>query len=209
MKRAIIIVLTMAMSAGTVWGQKAVEAMSPSKEKKVHEKTEENVEIRAQNRTLARFDGQEYRVCIKDTGRCPDRCDSSGDYALFSILGYTGKVDPKGGKWKHFKFQVNTFYRKKEWSKEKLAEERAKHPDRGDLAGRAIKDLKAGDLVLLHWNQVFVREKTTNYYENRIIKLQKIDLKMAEKLLGSPLPNPPKDPYSMTNNTPPKILRKK
>ena len=58
-------------------------------------RAEDKVELLALHETLAEFQGIKYRKCMGLTGRCPEDCGSSGEYANFKIVKYL-KFEKKG-----------------------------------------------------------------------------------------------------------------
>jgi hypothetical protein len=101
------------------------------------------MQVLAEHRTLARFEGAVYRLCRGLTANCPEKCGDSGEFAAFSIVEYLhyrkpGEYgDPKQDK---FLFQVSDFHRQPKGDPKLL---------------KAVQGLKKGDLVVLEWRHLY------------------------------------------------------
>lgn len=128
---------------------------------KKHEKAKR--EMLSTHETIAEFQGLEYRLCRGRTGRCPDKCGDSGEFATFKIVKYLkyekpGKYgDPKQ---ETYRIQVTDFHRKS--IEEKLAPK--------------ISKLKKGDKVMLAWRHDYVTTKGGSEFPDRVVtKLQNME----------------------------------
>jgi len=112
--------------------------------------------------TEAVFAGIEYRTCMGRTGRCPDKCGSSGEYARFKIEKYLSYKKP--GKYGDAKkterlIHISDFHKK---------------PTGDPKLNAIIKGLKKGDRVLLSWNHNYVTRGGSSAPQRPITKLEKI-----------------------------------
>jgi hypothetical protein len=101
------------------------------------------MQVLAEHRTLARFEGAVYRLCRGLTANCPEKCGDSGEFATFSIVEYLHYRKP--GEYgdpqqKQFLFQVSDFHRQPKGDPKLL---------------KAVQGLKKGDLVLLEWRHLY------------------------------------------------------
>ena len=119
-------------------------------------------ELLSSHETEAVFVGIDYRVCRGLTGRCPERCGSSGEYARFTIEKYLKYEKP--GKYGDAKakdrlIHISDFHKK---------------PTGDPKLNTIIKGLTKGDRVLLSWNHNYVTEGGSSAPQRPITKLEKI-----------------------------------
>jgi len=103
----------------------------------------DKLEVLAEHKVVAVFQGNKFRRCHGKTGRCPDKCGSSGLFANFKITDYLHyKKEGKYGDDKQSAYVVQTsdFHRE----------------PKGDPALLAhIESLEEGDLVLIEWKHLY------------------------------------------------------
>ena len=132
-------------------------------------KVDVKTKLLSTHETEATFAGIEYRTCRGLTGACPERCGSSGEYAIFKIEKYLKYEKPgKYGdaKAKDRRIHISDFHKK---------------PKGDPKLNEIIKGLTKGDRVLLSWNHNYVTRTYANGTsssapERPITKLQKGDL---------------------------------
>ena len=120
-------------------------------------------EMLSTHETIAEFQGLEYRVCQGKTGDCPEKCGSSGEFAIFKIVNYL-KYEKPGQygdpKQQTYRIHVTDFHRKP--IDEKL--------------GPIISKLKKGDKVMLAWRHDYLTTESGSKYADRVVtKLQKME----------------------------------
>ena len=150
MRRLTLLICVLVLSgAGTALVAKAKRAAVKTQLLSAHE-------------TEAVFAGIEYRRCRGLTGRCPERCGSSGEYARFTIAKYLKYAKP--GKYGDAKakdrlIHISDFHKK---------------PTGDPKLNAIIKGLKKGDRVLLSWNHNYVTRDGSSAPQRPITKLEKI-----------------------------------
>ena len=131
----------------------------------------DKLKVLAEHRVIARFTGVNYRECIGKTMLCPDRCGSSGEYGMFTVLDYLVYNKPGqfgDAKQKTYMIQISDFNRKP--------------IDDPKLVG-CVKQLEAGDLVILEWKHLYgeVSPKTSSPVRPLLL-MQPIDEAQAQAL---------------------------
>ncbi len=142
------------------------------------EERKEKRELLANHETLAVFDGVNFRLCMGLTALCPKGCGDSGQFASFGIRKYLKyeKVGQYGDPEQNsFLVQVSD-YDKKPKGDPKILE--------------TVRRLNKGDYVLLSWHHDYVTKEGTSSPERPIVKLEKIDIAHAKKLLAVAGPGP-------------------
>lgn len=97
----------------------------------------------AEHRVITRHKGSPYQVCRGCTGKCPERCGASGEYATFKVTQYLHYQKPGeygDDKLKEFRIQISDFHKKETGDK---------------LINSVIKGLKKGDLVVLEEKHLY------------------------------------------------------
>lgn len=131
----------------------------------------DKLEVLAEHKVIAVFQGQKFRRCMGKTGNCTDKCGSSGLFANFKITDYLHyKKDGKYGDDKQSAYMVQTsdFHRE----------------PKGDPALLAyIELLEEGDLVLIEWKHLYgeVRPGASSPVRPLLL-LKKIDKQEAKVL---------------------------
>ena len=128
-------------------------------------------ELLAEHETLAVLESVAFRQCRGRTAACPKDCGDSGEFATFKIVEYThykqhGKY---GGKQKSYHIQVSDFHRKPKGDPKIL---------------EAVRGLKEGDYVRLHWRHDYVTKNRSSFPERPIVKLEKISKAEAKAILA-------------------------
>ena len=103
----------------------------------------DSLELLAEHRVIATFKGVKFRTCWGDTGDCPDKCGSSGNFANFKITDYLHykKLGKYGDdKEKAYSIQISDFHRKPQGDPALLA---------------TIEALEKGDKVLIEWKHLY------------------------------------------------------
>lgn len=131
----------------------------------------DQLKVLTEHKVIATFQEVKFRRCMGATGRCPDRCGSSGEFANFKITDYLHHK--KAGKYsedkqKAYMIQVTDFHRK----------------PKGDPAlGAYVKTLEAGDQVVIEWKHLYGKLRTGGSSPVRpLLLLKKIDKAEAKKL---------------------------
>jgi hypothetical protein len=176
----------------TVMGVAGSEMVDAAKKKG---KNKDKTELLSAHETEAVFAGIEFRTCRGKTGRCPENCGSSGEFAIFTIDKYLKYEKPgKYGdaKAKDKRIQISDFHKK----------------PKGDAKlNETIKGLTKGDRVLLSWDHNYVTRGGSSMPVRPITKLEKIEKKddkpapKPEKVAGPKAPASEKDITSFTIKT--------
>lgn len=115
----------------------------------------------SKHETIAEFQGLKYRLCLGETGLCPEQCDNSGEFATFKIVKYVNyQKSGKNGdpKQKDYSIRVTDF-------DEKSIDE--------ELVS-TVRKFKKGDRILLSWRHDYVTTKGgSNFQDHVVTKLQK------------------------------------
>lgn len=132
----------------------------------------DKLEVLAEHKVIATFEGVKFRRCMGATGRCPDKCGSSGNFANFKITDYLHhkKLGKYGeDKYESYMAQISDFHRKPQ----------------GDPALVAyVETLEKGDLVVIEWKHLYgeVSPGLTSPVRPLIL-LKKIDKDQAKQLI--------------------------
>lgn len=132
----------------------------------------DKLKVLAQHKVIATFQDVKFSRCMGRTGRCPERCGSSGNFANFEITDYLHyKKDGKYGdkKQKAYMIQISDFHRKPKGDPELVA---------------YIETLEAGDQVVIEWKHLYgeVSPGTFNSV-HPLLLLKKIDEDEAKRLI--------------------------
>ena len=137
--------------------------MSAAKpEKKENDTTRK---ILSKHITISTYEGAQFRRCRGLTGRCPENCGNSGEFARFTINEYLtyekpGKYgDPKQ---KQYLIQISDFHKKPKGDADIL---------------KVIKGITKGDKVHLAWNHYYVTRKGSSFPERVVKELKKLESK--------------------------------
>lgn len=157
-------------------------------------KPKDKTELLSAHETEAVFTGIEFRTCRGKTGRCPENCGSSGEFAIFTIEKYLKYEKPgKYGdaKAKDKRIQISDFHKK---------------PKGDPKLNETIKGLTKGDRVLLFWDHNYVTRGGSSMPVRPITKLEKIEKKEGDaakpdKVEGPKTPVSEKDITSFTIKT--------
>ena len=132
---------------------------------------EEQREMLSLHETVAVYEGTNRVVCRGRTALCPERCETSGDYAAFAIRGYVRYEKPGtygDPKQERFQVRIADFH----------------HQPAGDAkVAELLRGLKAGDLVRLDWRHDYVTRDGSSSPERPLVRLEKIGAADAEALL--------------------------
>ncbi len=135
--------------------------MSAAKpEKKENDTTRK---ILSKHITISTYEGAQFRRCRGLTGRCPENCGNSGEFARFTINEYLtyekpGKYgDPKQ---KQYLIQISDFHKKPKGDADIL---------------KVIKGITKGDKVRLAWNHNYVTRKGSSFPERVVKELKKLE----------------------------------
>ena len=115
--------------------------------------------------TTSTYEGAQFRRCRGRTGRCPENCGNSGEFAKFTINEYIkyekpGKYgDPKQ---KQYLIQISDFHKKPKGDADIL---------------KVIKGITKGDKVHLAWNHYYVTRKGSSFPERVVKELKKLESK--------------------------------
>lgn len=131
----------------------------------------DQLEVLAEHKVIAAFDGQAFHRCLGRTGLCPDRCGHSGDFANFEITDYLHYKKPgKYGDKQQETYRVQTT----DFNREPT----------GDPALFAyVETLEKGDLVLIEWKHLYGEVRPGVKSPVRpLLLLKKIDEAEAKQL---------------------------
>ena len=125
----------------------------------------------AEHRVIARYEGAPFRRCMGLTGKCPDRCGNSGEFATFTITGYlhyAKKGEYGDAKQKQFRIQISDFHRR---------------PAGNAELNKVVAGLKENDLVQLEWKHLYGRVSPGVQAPARpVLLLRKVSAAEAAKL---------------------------
>ncbi len=122
---------------------------------------DEKVQVLAKHRTIATYEGTQYRLCMGRTTLCPDRCGDSGEFARFKIDQYTAfeKNSQYGEKRDEFLIQVSDYNKK---------------PIGDPAVSKTVQSLKTGDKVTLWWDHLYVTKDGVSAPRYPLVKLEKL-----------------------------------
>lgn len=131
----------------------------------------DKLKVLTEHKVIATFQEVKFRRCVGLTGRCPDRCGSSGEFANFKITDYLHhkKLGKYGeDKYESYLAQISDFHRKPQGDPALLAH---------------IESLEKGDLVVIEWKHLYGELRTGGSSPVRpLLLLKKIDQAEAKKL---------------------------
>jgi len=131
----------------------------------------DKLKVLTEHKVIATFQEVKFRRCVGLTGRCPDRCGSSGEFANFKITDYLHhkKLGKYGeDKYESYLAQISDFHRKPQGDPALLAH---------------IESLEKGDQVVIEWKHLYGELRTGGSSPVRpLLLLKKIDQAEAKKL---------------------------
>jgi hypothetical protein len=99
----------------------------------------DKLKVLVEHKVIATFQDVKFRTCWGLTGKCPERCGSSGEYANFKITDYL-----------HYQ-KLGKYGDDKQWTYSVHVTDFHRKPI-GDLVlGAYINTLEAGDEVVIEW----------------------------------------------------------
>ncbi len=119
--------------------------------------------VLATHDTVARYEGVILKPCRFMTADCPDRCDHTGQYAVFTMVDYEDyqKLDAYGDD-KQLEFFLRIANR-----------EGVPHPDVDPQLLAEINTLEKGDIVEFDWSHVYITTDSAAYPERIVTRLDK------------------------------------
>lgn len=119
-------------------------------------------EVLSTFKTKAQFLGVEHHPCRHMTTLCPDRCDHAKDLAKFQIIEWI--EFEKKGKYGDEKSEI--FY----------TDAKPKQPvfQQPDEIPSLIAKLESGDTVFLDWEHIYIHDKSSNYPERPVKRIEPV-----------------------------------